>query len=197
MSSVFAEFQQHTNETFLLMANKLKNSFFAFDSVTIIDFYFPSIESPAEIIYSAHQCLTGRVEPSSRKILVEATNCNEEHLIICRKVAKLVPDCPASKIVRMQAVLEVFLSPDLKLPLLRAAALKKAKYQEMISRLDLGRSYDGLLSSLWYSTLPCFGIQNFTTGNPILNYCEWKGVPISCSAIFTVFPTGLFNSMIF
>jgi len=32
--------------------------------------------------------------------------------------------------------------------------------------------------------------KTITTENPILTYCQWKGVPIPCSAIFTVFPTG-------
>lgn len=169
----------------------MKNSVFAFDSAIILDFSFESIESPVDLIYSAHQCLIGSIEPFSRKVKVEATNCQEKHLIICRKVVQQIPDCRASTIQRKRMVLDNFLSADLKHKQLQAAAMKKAKYQEMLNRLDLGRSYDGLLSSLWYSTLPCFDIQNFTTGNPILSYCEWKGVPISCSAVFTVFPTGL------
>ena len=50
-----------------------------------------------------------------------------------------------------------------------------------------------MFSSLWYSTLPCFDVQNLTSQHEgdksLLRYCEWKGEPISCSAIFTTFPT--------
>jgi len=43
------------------------------------------------------------------------------------------------------------------------------------------------------AALPCFDIRNITAysngASALLRYCEWKGIPISCSAIFTTFPT--------
>jgi amiloride-sensitive sodium channel len=50
------------------------------------------------------------------------------------------------------------------------------------------------MSTLWYGTLPCFDVKNLTTDSmddpgSVIKYCEWKGIPISCSAIFSSFPT--------
>ena len=54
-------------------------------------------------------------------------------------------------------------------------------------------AYNALFSNLWYSTLPCFDVQNITADRDlersVLKYCEWKGLKISCAAIFTTYPT--------
>jgi hypothetical protein len=54
-------------------------------------------------------------------------------------------------------------------------------------------SFRAIFSNLWYSTLPCFDVKGVTSDKSgdigVLKSCQWKGKPISCSAIFTTFPT--------
>ena len=67
------------------------------------------------------------------------------------------------------------------------------KYKSNFVKLNKTSSFPVMFSSLWYSTLPCFDVQNLTSQHEgeksLLRYCEWKGEPIPCSAIFTTFPT--------
>ena len=62
-----------------------------------------------------------------------------------------------------------------------------------MERLDQTKAFDALLSTLWYASLPCYDIKNVTAvrdgERAVLKYCEWKGVAISCGAIFTPNPT--------
>ena len=50
-------------------------------------------------------------------------------------------------------------------------------------------------STLWYSGFPCFDLKGITANNnedrSILKDCEWKGMAVPCSSIFTTFPTGI------
>jgi len=63
----------------------------------------------------------------------------------------------------------------------------------MMERLGSSPVYKTLFQNLWYSRLPCFdviGVTAQTNGEKaLLKYCEWRGMPISCAAIFTTFPT--------
>ena len=58
---------------------------------------------------------------------------------------------------------------------------------DSITRLDMTSSYPALLSTFWNSGMPCTDSED----NAIMKYCEWKGLPVSCSAIFSTFPTDL------
>jgi hypothetical protein len=46
---------------------------------------------------------------------------------------------------------------------------------------------------LWFSSLPCFDIKDYTAeaneDNAMLKKCYWKSKPISCLAIFSTTPT--------
>ena len=85
------------------------------------------------------------------------------------------------------------LDPSLKNEEHMATARKKQEFKDMMLRLDETGAYKALFSNLWYSTLPCFDDKGITAEKDgersILKYCEWKGKPMSCSAIFTTFPT--------
>ena len=65
--------------------------------------------------------------------------------------------------------------------------------KSIFAKLNKTAGLPALFSSLWYSTLPCFDVKNLTSEaegeKSLLRYCEWKGEPIPCSAIFTTFPT--------
>ena len=62
-----------------------------------------------------------------------------------------------------------------------------------MTRLGPTGAYETLFQNLWYSSIPCFDVQGVTAQKngerAMLKYCEWKGMPISCAAIFTTFPT--------
>ncbi len=50
------------------------------------------------------------------------------------------------------------------------------------------RAYESVFGLMWGSTLPCHA--NFRDPEfSMLKRCRWKGERISCSAIFTMFPT--------
>ena len=63
----------------------------------------------------------------------------------------------------------------------------------MFKRLNQTEAFQALFSTLWYASLPCYDIKNVTAQKngerAVIKYCEWKGVPISCAAIFSSYPT--------
>jgi hypothetical protein len=64
---------------------------------------------------------------------------------------------------------------------------------EAFNEIDVTASYQELFSSLWQTGMPCFDLQGITANTDkeksILKYCEWKGMEIPCSQIFSKFPT--------
>ncbi len=89
--------------------------------------------------------------------------------------------------------LDLLLDPSQQAKKLIAVAQKRNDYKSIFRRLNQTAAYRSILSSLWYATLPCFDVRGVTADadgdRAVLKYCEWKGSPISCSAIFTTFPT--------
>ena len=79
--------------------------------------------------------------------------------------------------------------------------------------MDLDKSYPALFELLWYSQLPCFDVLNITSTKDeygdllsllffvllcsskvisilgMIKRCIWKGERLSCSAIFSMYPT--------
>ena len=75
-------------------------------------------------------------------------------------------------------------------------------YKEVIVRnqvakafneIDIKASYEELFSTLWQTGMPCFDLDGVTAKTDrersVLKYCEWKGLQIPCSDIFSKFPT--------
>lgn len=87
----------------------------------------------------------------------------------------------------------MLLNPSLYNVQMKAIQTKRKYFKDMFVRLDQTVGYPGFFSSMWYSTLPCFDIKGVTAEEDgtrsLLRYCEWKGTPISCAAIFNTFPT--------
>ena len=69
----------------------------------------------------------------------------------------------------------------------------REEYETNFGSLDLEKSYRNLFELLWYSHLPCFGIQNITSlrknERSVVKSCSWKGLQLSCSSMFTQIPT--------
>jgi len=61
--------------------------------------------------------------------------------------------------------------------------------KKTINSLDQTKTFENIFKTLWYTGLPCFDLINLTANNEgdrsILKYCQWKGVEIPCSAIFS------------
>ena len=76
---------------------------------------------------------------------------------------------------------------------LEGLAQKKDEIKSVFQRLDLSTYFEKYFSLLWYSSLPCFDVQNYTSqksgDTALLKMCVWKGVRIPCSAIFKKVPT--------
>ena len=58
---------------------------------------------------------------------------------------------------------------------------------------EVTKYFDNHFGLLWYASLPCFDVENITSGwngeKSILKTCFWKGKQISCAAIFKKVPT--------
>jgi hypothetical protein len=145
------------------------------------------------------QCLIAAYNCTSKILDAISEDCLNKHAIICRKVLLAKPpNCTKSRYFRENSMIEILLDPLAALYFRQIVSYKKAESKSMIQKMDLRGAFESLFSTLWYSQLPCFDIRNITsnssltsqnTGSSILRYCEWKGTPIACSAIFTTFPT--------
>ena len=71
--------------------------------------------------------------------------------------------------------------------------LVRNKIAEAFDEINIEASYQELFSSLWQTGMPCFDLKGLTANTnkerSILKYCEWKGMEIPCSQIFSKFPT--------
>ena len=89
--------------------------------------------------------------------------------------------------------LELLLNPQLRHEQKKAIGAKRKYFKDMFDRINQSKAYQGFFSSMWYSAMPCFDVKGVTSEKngeySVLKYCQWKGKPVSCSAIFTTFPT--------
>ena len=117
-------------------------------------------------------------------------DCVTDFAVICRKFLPTPNFCDqTSNASRPSNLLDLLLDPKKKLAFKKAVAQKKADFKEIFDRLDLKSSFPSMFSILWYSTLPCFDVQNVTSDRDgekgMIRSCQWKGKTVPCSAIFT------------
>jgi len=119
--------------------------------------------------------------------------CSEEHNIICRKILFSKPNCSQQSTFTNKNVFSIMLNENLKQEFRNTIAFQKAEMVSLIQRINFPQAYESVVETLWNSNSPCFDRRNktsLTNGEAsILRYCEWKGIPMSCSAIFTTVPT--------
>ena len=69
------------------------------------------------------------------------------------------------------------------------------KVHDASRNFNLSPSFENLFSALWYSSMPCYDLKGLTAhfdkDSSFLKYCEWKGIAMNCSNIFTTFPTDI------
>ena len=142
---------------------------------------------------SNFQCLIGTINNATMKLDLVSNNCIDKHTIICRNILFTKPDCKIPSSFTNKNVTFLLYDPSVRKQNQLALAYIKAEMTDMLQRLSLSDAYESIFKALWYSSLPCFDIRNITGFNngasALLQYCEWKGIPIYCSAIFTTFPT--------
>ena len=88
---------------------------------------------------------------------------------------------------------EVFIPSKKSESKLKSIEAQKA-FTKSFKDMDLQKSYESLFEILWYSQVPCFDVNSVTSETKgqfgMLKSCQWKGMEIPCSKIFTTFPTG-------
>ena len=103
------------------------------------------------------------------------------------------PNCQSEAYFTNENTTDILFSRILRQKSERVVDWITSEISDILQRLDLSAAYKAIFQILWYSSLPCFDIRNITAysngASSLLQYCEWKGMPISCSAIFTTFPT--------
>ena len=175
------------------MASRLKSSYFSFESVIVVDYFLNGINFSPDGDSSNFDCISSVFNQDTNKLDIYPIDCQEKHTIICRKVLFSKPQCNGTSNFTMYHTFRLMLDPDLRLPNKLEVVRKKVSLKTMFQRLDKPAAFEAIYSSLWYASLPCFDVQTITAdmngGSALLSYCEWKGMPISCSAIFTTFPT--------
>ncbi len=139
------------------------------------------------------QCLTSKVVPKSDILELRLTDCDAHFATICRKAPIAETPCTKNTTFVKKNTLDLILDPKLRSERTVAITKKKDEFKDMMSRLDQTDSFKAIFSNLWYATLPCYDIRGVTAEKngerEVLKYCEWKGKPISCAAIFNTFPT--------
>jgi hypothetical protein len=64
---------------------------------------------------------------------------------------------------------------------------------DALKKLDFKASYMNIFSSMWHTGTPCFNLHGSSVGHvqdpSLLRFCQWKGLEVPCSAIFSSFPT--------
>jgi hypothetical protein len=175
------------------MATRFSFGQYQFESKPIDEAHFPSLNYvPDTNDLTNYECITARLNVTSKKLDLFITDCYEEHFIFCRKILTIKPNCSEAPGFVNKTTFSILLNPELKLKYQQAIAYKKAEIMDMILRINIGTAYQAIFQSLWYSFIPCIDVRNITFGlndMSLLRYCEWRGMPISCSAIFTTFPT--------
>jgi len=173
----------------------LKNSYeqLKFKSYIFNKTNFSSINYRSETDdLSLHGCLSAKINKTTKKLDFFATHCTEKKLIFCQKVLFVKPNCSERSNFRNQSWISILLNSSLKLKYEKAIAYQKAEIMDMINRIDMEKAYQSILKSLWYSYIPCYDVKNISKSfleMSLIKYCEWKGIQIPCSAVFTSFPT--------
>ena len=175
-----------------VMATRMSHGYFYFENSNITNYSSINFQ-PDKNDLSNFQCLSGWVNSTGQKLDLTITDCVEKHTVICRKVLFVKPDCKTAQTFTNKNPFALMFDPKLRKQNKLAIAYIVAEMTDVVQRLNQSAAYQSIFQTLWYSSLPCFDIRNITAfsngASSLLRYCEWKGMPISCSAIFTTFPT--------
>lgn len=153
-------------------------------------------------------CLIAQFHQTDKQIvIVPSSNCSVPRGIICKSKAyddyhydltKTLYNFFCGPVGRQGSILKILfysLGFDDTMPQdsHSKVSARKTLYKDMLKRLDQTKAFDAIISSMWYASLPCIDIGKITSmykgERSTVKYCEWKGMPITCAAIFSAFPT--------
>ena len=177
---------------FFLAAWRDENGHFSFGGLRI-DRNFTKLKLPSYDDGSLY-CLAGSYVANSSTLLLLTTDCQVNNGAICRKVLYTTPNCTAStSTYKKISTFDMLLDPQFQEKKKIAVSEKKKEFKDMFKKLNRTKSFQAMFSTLWYASLPCFDSKGMTADKDgeksVLKYCEWKGMQISCAALFTKFPT--------
>jgi hypothetical protein len=190
---LFGYLSENLGDDFYVMS--LKNSYdqLKFKSYIFNERNFPSINYRSETDdLSLHECLSAKINKTTNKLDFFATHCTGKKNIFCQKVLFVKPNCSEKLHFKNQSWISILLNSSLKLKYEQSIAYQKAEIMDMIKRIDMEKAYQSIFKSLWYSYLPCYDVKNISSTfreMSLIKYCEWKGIQIPCSEVFTSFPT--------
>jgi len=140
-----------------------------------------------EIDYSL-DCLIGSVTSTSKYITIKPVKCSSKvanaYFCSCPYL-----ECRSDIIEQMDILIDPVFEQDLNNGIIK----ETNQVQKTIKNLNRGKTFKNIFQAMWNTALPCFDLKNVTADKAgersILRYCEWKGLSIPCSAIFSTFPT--------
>ena len=134
---------------------------------------------------SPKECLSAKHDFEFNSLELTPSDCQNKFAVVCSMLKN-----PEKINI---TTLSFLLDPKYKDFKKQSVALKKRQIKSIFKFMDQTKAYEAMFSNLWYSTLPCFDIEGITAEksgeSSILKYCEWKGMQIPCSDIFTKFPS--------
>ena len=183
---------ENFENSFILDTFKIRDSYYMARSWKEVNTWnFPSIVFN-DINSTDLGCLAAEYDPDSDKLVVVPVDCQEQRGIVCKTLNyKSVKTCDRE--IMNYYRLEALLNPLFQDFRNYESNKSKSVIQDMFKRLNQTEAFQALFSTLWYASLPCYDIKNVTAQKngerAVIKYCEWKGVPISCAAIFSSYPT--------
>ena len=182
-----------SNITFFLRPFKNGSQFISRDyqfykDVTITPDTFSLLKFPNQDSDFALDCLAANLTATSEYISVFPVKCSSKiaNAYFCSCV---YVECSIDSVDQVDMLFDPVFAEDL----VNGIMTETNEVEKTIISLDQTKTFDNIFKTLWYTGLPCFDSTNLTANNEddrsILKYCEWKGLAIPCSAIFSTFPT--------
>ena len=156
--------------------------------VTITEDTFSLLKFPNQEMDFSLRCLAGNLTTTSEYITVFPVKCNKKiaNSYICTSAFL---QCHKNSVEEMDLLFDPVFEQDLNNSLI----IETNQVVKTLDSVDGTKMFKNIFRALWSTSLPCFDLNNLTANKEgdksILKYCEWKGVKMPCSSIFTTFQT--------
>ena len=152
---------------------------------------FPSLNTTDDD--NGQRCVVASV--ATNQLLLRPANCSEAFPVVCKAVKNMACDptsSPAQEDIPQPNLLDIIFDPSQRSQNAKSSDAMRKDIKNLFKRLNQTAAYKSLFSMMWYSTLPCFDVQNVTSEKDgdkgMLRSCQWKGINVPCSAIFSQVP---------
>ena len=198
----YLQFGTEQNITIFLDATKSESGNFQFERLfesikfentifPLTDQYFALLkfEQEYENDYS-FECLVANFNSNSKYIKLVPVDC-EDNIANSYLCSDDSLDCLGYITISEQ--LDLQFDPIFQDEQSNGIQKKQNNITDMFRRLKFSQSFQNIYSILWNARNPCFETEEKGRkgglGKPFLRDCQWKGIYMPCSAIFTSFPT--------